>query len=201
MWWRSVNILEEFLRFCSSVGKDAGLLRFDAVLMGYLDPSISKEQHCNKELMQLFGDLDIFSFIRISHLNWIGHVKRMGNKRKVSQVFKNNPVGSRLRGWPENRWWKCAQMYIHKSKIKNWKERSRNRSDWEKSTKEVKISIGLYCHLRRRRRDFKETMAPSSRFNILGPNNLSQHDGSIFLQNFRNQLPIIQHHIPEECNP
>jgi hypothetical protein len=36
----------------------------------------------NKELMQLFGDLDIFSFIRISILNWIGYVNRTDVKRK-----------------------------------------------------------------------------------------------------------------------
>ena len=28
----------------------------------------------------------------------IGHVSRMNSKRKVSQVFNNNPQGSRLRG-------------------------------------------------------------------------------------------------------
>ena len=42
----------------------------------------------NKELMQLFGDLDMHSFGRISLLNWIGHVNRMDSK--VSQVFNNN---------------------------------------------------------------------------------------------------------------
>ena len=35
----------------------------------------------NKELMQLFGDLDVLSFGRISWLNWIGHVNRMTVKR------------------------------------------------------------------------------------------------------------------------
>jgi hypothetical protein len=38
------------------------------------------------ELMQLFGDLYTLSFVRISLLNWIGHVNRMDIKRKVSQV-------------------------------------------------------------------------------------------------------------------
>jgi hypothetical protein len=47
----------------------------------------------NKELMQLFGDLDILSFVRINQLKWIGHVNRMDSKRKVSQVFNNNPQG------------------------------------------------------------------------------------------------------------
>ena len=32
--------------------------------------------------MQLFGDLDMLSFVRVSGLNWIGHVNRMDSKRK-----------------------------------------------------------------------------------------------------------------------
>jgi len=46
--------------------------------------------------------------------------------------------------------------YIHtdiiRCKIKKWKKRSKNRSDWRKSMKEAKVRKGLYCHLRRRRR-------------------------------------------------
>jgi hypothetical protein len=37
----------------------------------------------NKEFMQLFGDLDALSFLRITRLNWIGHVNGMDNKGKV----------------------------------------------------------------------------------------------------------------------
>jgi hypothetical protein len=51
--------------------------------------------------MQLFGDLGILSFVRTRRLNWIGYVSRMDSKRKVSQVFNNNPQGSRLRGRPK----------------------------------------------------------------------------------------------------
>jgi len=47
-----------------------------------------------KELILLFGDLDLHSFVRASRLNWIGHVNRMDSKRKVSQVFNNNPQES-----------------------------------------------------------------------------------------------------------
>jgi hypothetical protein len=41
----------------------------------------------NNELMQLYGDLDIVSFIIINRLRWIGHVNRMDNKRMVYHVF------------------------------------------------------------------------------------------------------------------
>jgi len=44
--------------------------------------------------MQLLGDLDLLSFVRISRLIWIGAVNRLDTKRKVSQVFNNNPQGS-----------------------------------------------------------------------------------------------------------
>jgi hypothetical protein len=50
--------------------------------------------------MQLYGDLDIVSFIRINRLRWIGHVNRMGNKRMVYQVFAKQPQGSQSRGSP-----------------------------------------------------------------------------------------------------
>ena len=40
--------------------------------------------------MQLFGDLDILSFVRVSRLDWIGRVNRMDSTRKVSQVFNSN---------------------------------------------------------------------------------------------------------------
>ena len=55
--------------------------------------------------MRLFGDLDTLSFVRISRLNWIGHVNTRDSKRKV-KLFKNNRQGSRLRGRPKNRRWK-----------------------------------------------------------------------------------------------
>jgi hypothetical protein len=40
------------------------------------------EKLCNKEFMQLCGDLDIPSFVRIIRLNSIGHVNRMDSKYK-----------------------------------------------------------------------------------------------------------------------
>jgi hypothetical protein len=50
------------------------------------------------ELMQLFGDLDILSFVGIGWLKWVSHVNKMDSKRAVSQVFNNNPQESQLRG-------------------------------------------------------------------------------------------------------
>jgi len=62
----------------------------------------------NKELMQLFGDLDVPSFVGISVLNRIGRVNRMNRKRKVIKVINNNHQGIRLRRRSLNRCWSCA---------------------------------------------------------------------------------------------
>jgi hypothetical protein len=78
----------------------------------------------------------------------------MDSKISVCQVFNNNPQGSRLRGRPKNRWWKCVQRDNSKFNITNGKKRKKKktRANWEKSIKEEKVHIGLQCHLRRRRR-------------------------------------------------
>jgi len=55
-----------------------------------------------KELMTMFGDFHILSFVRLRRLNWTGHVSRMDSR---SKVFSNYRQESRLRGRPNNRWW------------------------------------------------------------------------------------------------
>jgi hypothetical protein len=59
----------------------------------YCDLKYWRKQY-NKELMQLLGNLEILSFVRISQWNWTGHVNRMYSKRTASKVFNNNPKGS-----------------------------------------------------------------------------------------------------------
>ena len=78
----------------------------------------------NTELMQLFGDLNILSFVRVLRLNCIGHVNSMDSKRGETQGCNNNPQGSQLRGRPKNRWWNHTQKDINTGTITNWRERS-----------------------------------------------------------------------------
>jgi hypothetical protein len=92
----------------------------------------------------MFGDLSVLLIVRVSRLNWIGHVSRMDSKGKVSKVFNNNPVGSRRRvrpktdGAPEYK-----QIFIN-TKLKT--------INGGQKTELIRRSIGLWCHLRRRRR-------------------------------------------------
>jgi hypothetical protein len=117
------------------------------LLNGWLLLKISFKKKVNenwrKRYNKLLGVLDILSFVRISPLNLIGHVNRMDFKRRASKVINNNPQGSRLRGRPKPRRGKCVQTNINRCKIKIWKERSKNRAEWQKFIKVVKVCIGL----------------------------------------------------------
>jgi hypothetical protein len=63
-------------------------------------------------------------------LDWIGHVNRMSNKRKVSQVFDDNTQGSRLKGRPKTNGGIVCKRTLIDAKLE---ERSKSRADWEKS--------------------------------------------------------------------
>jgi hypothetical protein len=67
----------------------------------------------------------------------------MGSKRKVIQVFKNNPRGTRLLGRPKTDGGiKYNQIRISEG-LKIGKRGRKIRADWEKSIKEVKVHIGM----------------------------------------------------------
>jgi len=69
----------------------------------------------------------------------------MNSKRKVSQVFNNNPQGSPQRVRPKNRWWNGVQTDNDSCKIKKLEKevKKKNRLEWEKCIKEGKVCIGL----------------------------------------------------------
>jgi hypothetical protein len=88
-------------------------------ILGTININNCWRRRYNNELMHLYGDLDIVSFIRINRLRWFGHVNIMDNKIMVYKVFVNKPQGSRTMGRPETRWWDCVYGDIRKCKIRN----------------------------------------------------------------------------------
>ena len=61
---------------------------FSTLRRSFLPSSGSSCADCN-----LIPEYNHFSFVRISGLNWVGRVNRMGSKRKGRQVFNNNRQG------------------------------------------------------------------------------------------------------------
>ena len=85
------------------------------ILRGLVKPYLA---NVKLELIQLLGDPDIVSNVRLGRLRWIGHINRMSNNRKVKQIFKSQPQGTRLKGGPKKRWWDCVRQDLEKCKIK-----------------------------------------------------------------------------------
>jgi hypothetical protein len=56
--------------------------RYIMILVAIKINNFWRRRH-NNELLQLYGDLDTVSFIRINRLRWIGHVNRIDNKIMV----------------------------------------------------------------------------------------------------------------------
>jgi hypothetical protein len=48
-------------------------------------------------------------------------VEGMPNEREVTRIYKWNPLASRPKGRPKNRWEDDVRMDLQKIKIKNWK--------------------------------------------------------------------------------
>ena len=54
--------------------------------------------------MNLYENVDIVLFIRLSKLRLIDHVNRMDKERKAYNLFHNEPQGTRVRARLKNRW-------------------------------------------------------------------------------------------------
>ena len=57
----------------------------------------------NYELNELIGNAGIVRFTKC-RIAWLGHVKRMDDKRTPERILQWKPIGTRIRGRPRKRW-------------------------------------------------------------------------------------------------
>jgi len=58
----------------------------------------------NDEVMAMYGDISVSTFIRVKRLQWVGHVARMGSERLPRTIMYSRPEGNRPVGRPRLRW-------------------------------------------------------------------------------------------------
>ena len=95
--------------------------------------------------MQMCGELDMLSFVRISSLSSTGHANRMDSKRKVSQILNNNnSQGIWQRGWQKTDCETVYKLILKDAKLKTGKKGKKDKADcWLNSINEAKVIIGL----------------------------------------------------------
>jgi hypothetical protein len=124
------------------------LLVFErSVLRKIYGPTLDKDRtwriKTNEELQHLIKKKNIVRFIKSQRLRWAAHVIRMDITRTVNKLTECEPCSSRPVGRPRLRWLNQVEEDLQKMKVRNWREKSKDRSLWNKVVKQAKTHQGL----------------------------------------------------------
>jgi hypothetical protein len=72
----------------------------------------------NKELADLYQEIDLATVIKTLRLRWLGHVCRMEEQRDPKKALEGKPRGRRKRGKPRTRWIDNVEGDLRKMGIK-----------------------------------------------------------------------------------
>jgi len=97
----------------------------------------------NEELEILIKKKNIIRFIKLQRLRWAAHVVRMDTTRIVRKVTEWEPRSSRPVGRPRLRWRDQVEEDLKKMKVRNWREKCKDRRLWNEIVKQAKTHQGL----------------------------------------------------------
>jgi len=94
----------------------------------------------NEELDKLIKHENTVNYIKAQRLSCFGHVQRMPETRAAKKIFKWNPLTTRPRGRPKNRWEDSIIQDRGQMKIKNWITCVQDRAKWKVVVEKAKTS-------------------------------------------------------------
>jgi hypothetical protein len=97
----------------------------------------------NEELENLIKKKNIVRFIKSQRQRWLAHVIRMDTTRTVKKLTEWEPCSPRAVGRPRLRWLDQVEEDLKKMKVRNWKEKCKDRRLWNKIVKQPKTHPGL----------------------------------------------------------
>jgi hypothetical protein len=96
-----------------------------------------------EELEILIKKETIVRFIKSQRLRWAAHVIRMDTIRTVKNLNEWETFSSRPVGGPRLRWLEQVEEDLKKTKVKNWREKCKERRLWNEIVKQAKTHHGL----------------------------------------------------------
>lgn len=100
----------------------------------------SWERRINAELIFLYGESMVTSFVKTQRLWWLGHIQRMDYNTTTKTMWKAT-VGKEGRGgWPRLRWMEAVKMDL---KEKGIGTRLGKQEQGQKTIKETHYALGL----------------------------------------------------------
>jgi len=97
----------------------------------------------NNELNELIGNADIVRFIKSRRIAWLGHVRRMDDKRTTKRILQWKPIGTRTRGRPRKKWNAGIEEDLQIMGVRRWRKQCEERAEWKKITEKAKAHSGL----------------------------------------------------------
>jgi hypothetical protein len=83
----------------------------------------------NKELYELYKDVDLVTFIKLKRLQWAGHVQRLTLDRIPEKALRAKFTGSRPAGKPARRWEDGVKVDAASTlRCRDWRLTAQNRS-------------------------------------------------------------------------
>jgi hypothetical protein len=105
----------------------------------------------NEELENLIKKKNIVRFIKSQTLRWLAHVIRMDTTRTVKKLTEWEPCSSRAVGRPRLRWLDQVEEDLKKKKVRNWREKCKDRRLWNEIVKQAKTLPGLKRQVKKKR--------------------------------------------------
>jgi len=90
------------------------------------------------EIDKLTEGAGIVRFIKAQRIKWLGHVQRRDQARPTRKLLEWKPMGIRPVGRPRQRWQEDVMEDLKKLKVKNWKERAKDRRIWRDLAEKAK---------------------------------------------------------------
>jgi hypothetical protein len=97
----------------------------------------------NYELNKLTENADIVRFIKSRRIAWLGHVKRMDDKRTRKRILEWKPIGRRIRVRPRKRWIADIEEDMQIMGIRLWRMQCKERAEWKRINEKAKTHSGL----------------------------------------------------------
>jgi hypothetical protein len=95
------------------------------------------------ELETFIRKEDIVRFIKSQRLRWAEHVIRMDPIRTVKKLTEWEPCSLSPVGKPRLRWIDQVEEDLKKTKVRNWREKCKDRRLWNEIIKQAKTQQGL----------------------------------------------------------
>jgi hypothetical protein len=84
----------------------------------------------NLEIQNMYKSPDIVTEIKVTRLEWLGHVVRLEDTRLPKMVFNAKPEGRRGVGRPRLRWLDDVEAGIKAVGVKRWRIKAQDRKEW-----------------------------------------------------------------------